>query len=443
MLSKEQAENLVADITKASSADEVSISISSGQTTHLRFALNSPTTSGSFEELSISIRSTFGTRSAAAVINQLDPETIAAGVKRSEEIARLTPEDPEHQPGLGPTEYARIEAWDQATASEPGVGLARGIAKNIADAENQALITAGFGQVRAGMECLANSRGQFGYFKSTASYIGQTARTRDGKGSGWAADSSRSLSSLDFDRVSREARRRAVLSSGARALAPGNYVTILDHACVANLATILSRSMSARSADEGRSFFSKKGGGNRLGETVFPTAIHLTSDPTDKNATARPWSPDGRPQTAQAWIDKGRVATLFNSRFWAKKTQSPSIAPPSNLIMRGGTKSVEQLIASTERGVFITSLWYIRATDPRTLTYTGLTRDGVFFIEDGKIAFPVTNFRWNDSPISVFKNALELSTAMRMPPRPRRSTTVVVPAVKTKSFHLASVSEAV
>jgi len=441
-MNRESAKKLISDIVAMSKADEVEVNLSRGATTHLRYARNTPSTSGVFDELRISIRSSFGKRSAAAVVNQLDADSLKAGVARSEEMARLAPEDPEHLPGLESATYLPVKAYDDATA-EPAVALARGVAGNIAEAEKATLVAAGFAHATAGMWAIGNSRGLFGFHRSTTSYIGQTVRTPDAKGSGWAADASARIGELDFARVSAASRSKATSSAAAKPLAPGKYVTILEPACVANLVGNMVRSMSARSADEGRSFFSKAGGGNRIGEKIFPESVTIRSNPTDEKAPGRPWGAGGVAQKAQTWIEKGAVKALFNSRFWAAKQGTDVIPGPSNLLMSGGAGSVEDLIASTERGVLITSLWYIRNLDPRTLTYTGLTRDGVFLIENGKIAHPVTNFRWNDSPVSVLKNAVAMSAPVRMPPRPSRSVTTVVPAIKTSAFNLASVSEAV
>ena len=421
-MNRDEAKKLVEQIVSFSKADEVEVSIRGGATSHLRYARNSPSTSGAYDELRISISSSYGLRSGTASVNQTDAETLRAGVARSEEMAKLAPEDPEHLPGLESATYLPVNAFDDATA-EPATALARGVASNIKEASGDALVAAGFAHSSAGFEAVGNSRGLFGHHRSTTSYIGQTVRTKDAKGSGWAADASSRISDLNFARVSAASRHKAAASADAKALEPGEYVTILEPACVANLIGNLVGAMSARSADEGRSFFSKKGGGNRIGEKIFPDSVTIRSDPTNAIAPSRPWGGSAVPQKAQTWIDKGTVSTLYNSRFWAKKHGTEVTPRASNLLMSGGTGTVEDLIASTERGVLITSLWYIRNLDPQTLTYTGLTRDGVFWVQDGKISHPVTNFRWNDSPVSVLKNAIGMSAPVRMPPRPSRSVT--------------------
>jgi predicted Zn-dependent protease len=439
-MNREQARALVARIVKLSKADELWISVSGGATTHLRFARNNPTTSGSFTELSISVTSSFGKRSASTTVNQTDDATLERAVRRSEEIARLAPEDPEHMPALESAEYVAVDGFDEETERAGGERIASGAARCIAEAAEAKLVAAGFTDARAGFECLANSKGLFGYHRASGAYVGETVRTADGRGSGWASASSHAVGKLDYGGVSAAARDKAARSVGPKPLEPGKYVTILEPACVANLISNLIYSMDARDADEGRSFFSDPA---RRRDRLFPESVTIRSDPTDPRAPARPWGGEGLPQTPRAWIDKGRVASLVRSRFWASKQGEEPVPWPSNTIMSGGSGSVADLVASTERGVLVTSLWYVRSLDPRTLTYTGLTRDGVFWIEDGEIRHPVTNFRWNDSPIAVLKNTVAMSAAVRVPPRPSRSTTTIVPALKVSEFNLASVSDAV
>jgi predicted Zn-dependent protease len=220
-------------------------------------------------------------------------------------------------------------------------------------------------------------------------------------------------------------------------------VTILEPACVASLMQLLLLTMSARSADEGRSFFSAPGGKTKVGQQLFPESVSIKSDPSDPAAPGAPWGEGGVPQLPRTWIDGGRVQTLSHDRFWAQKQGREAVPPPSNLLMAGGQGSVLDLIASTERGVLITSLWYIRFVDPRTLLLTGLTRDGVFWVENGKISHPVTNFRWNDSPIRVLENIEAMTETRRTSTREQIATNICVPALRVKEFELSSVSDAV
>jgi predicted Zn-dependent protease len=201
--------------------------------------------------------------------------------------------------------------------------------------------------------------------------------------------------------------------------------------------------MDARSADEGRNFFSAPGGKNRQGEQLLPENVSIVSDPTATSAPGLPWEGEGQAQRRREWVQKGRVSTLACDRFWAEKTGREAIPGPSNILMSGGQGSLADLIASTERGVLITSFWYIRMVDPRTLLLTGLTRDGVFWIEGGKLAYPIKNFRWNNSPVQVLKNIDAMSAAVRVSPRADGFAGMSVPALRVKDFELSSASDAV
>jgi len=444
MLTESQAKKLTAKILAKSTADEARVRIGGGWTTHVRFARNSPSTSGNYSNPAISVRSTFGKRSASASINQFDDASIAAVIARSEALAKTAPEDREYMPPLTAQTYQAVNAAYIDTTPEAAADkMTDHVAHCIKDASGKGLLAAGFAQARAGYECVANSKGMFAYHKSTTTTLSETARTKDGTGSGWASRAANSVQRIDAAGLSKAATLKALSSVKPKPLAPGTYTTILEPACTASLIGIMRWSMSARSAHEGRSYFSAPNGGTRVGQQLFPKSVNIYSDPNSPLAPSRPWAGSGLPVRRRDWIKEGAVANLTYGRYWAQKKGVAPIPSGTNLIMDGGSGSVDDLIKSTKRGVLVTSLWYIRGVDPRSMLYTGLTRDGVFWIEDGKISHPVTNFRWNDSPISVLKNVEAMSAAVRVPPRGSTSTSVVAPALKVKKFTFSSVSDAV
>jgi predicted Zn-dependent protease len=320
--------------------------------------------------------------------------------------------------------------------------MAGGVSSCIKDAKEAGLVAAGYTESSAGVSCIANSRGLFGYHPWTHASLSETARTKDGAGSGWGSSVGHRIADIDYQGVSKTALAKGKLSAGARPLPPGNYPTILEPACVANMVRLLVGAMNARRADEGRSYFSTPKG-TRLGEQLFSKKIHITSDPADLRVPSQPWGSESLPVHPRAWIDHGKAATLSRSRFWAQKKGAEAISRPMNTIMKGGTGSLEDLIKSTKKGVLVTSIWYIRSVDPQSLLHTGLTRDGVFWVEDGEIKYPLTNFRWNESPVAVFKKVEEMSQSVRVSPRGSRSGGYFVPAMRVSGFQFSSVSEAV
>lgn len=443
MQSEQEARQIIDRIVALSKADSVVVILNGGTTAHLRFANNSPSTSGSAENATVSITSTFGRKSGAVGLNQTDETSLQEGVRRSEELARLSPEDPEFMPPLGPQRYQDVRAFDKTIAENGPEFMADAAAECIRQAMDRDLVATGFLQSTAGWSALGNSAGLFGYHQATSLYFSETVRTPGGDGSGWVSAASHQASDLRFQALARVAVEKAGLSKNPRPLAPGKYVTILEPSCVADLLQGMVSSLNARSADEGRSFFSKREGGNRLGEQIFPGNVNIYSDPTDPQAPGTRWGAGGLPQRRIEWVRDGVLSNLNYTRYWAEKQKATPTPGASNLIFKGEDGSLEDLIRSTKQGVLVTSIWYIRSVDPRSMLLTGLTRDGVFWIENGKIAYPVNNFRWNDSPISVLKNIDAMSRSLRVPPRESRSPNVVVPALRVKEFNFSSVSEAV
>lgn len=443
MLSEAEGRQLVERALGLSRADDVQIRLTATDAAHLRFARNSPSTSGRHCDHELTVRSSFGKKSASATANQLDPDTLREVVGRSEQLARLAPDDPEHMPDLGPQTYPQVVAYDPELTEQGAQQMVAGSALCLGRARELRLVAAGFSEATAQATWLGNRRGLSAQSRTTEAGFSATLRTAAGDGSGWAAGSGNSVRDIDHARCTARAVEKAQRSVGPRPLAPGKYVTVLEPACVASLMQLLLFSLNARSADEGRSYFSEPGGKTKLGQQLFHESISIRSDPGAPVAPGAPFSDDGQVQRPQAWIDRGRLSTLWCERFWAKERGHEALPPPSNLLMSGGSGSLEQLIASTERGVLITSLWYIRPLNPRRLSYTGLTRDGVFWIEDGKIAHPVSNFRWNDSPISVLENVEAASESVRASPRDGSATNLWVPALRVRQFELSSVSDAV
>jgi predicted Zn-dependent protease len=201
-------------------------------------------------------------------------------------------------------------------------------------------------------------------------------------------------------------------------------------------------SFDARQADEGRSFLTKKGGGNRLGEKMFDERVNMYSDPSYGPAAVLPWDQDGLPLKRTPLITKGVVNYLQYSRYWAKKQGKRAVGQPGNIIMAGGDKSTMDLVKGTKKGVLVTRTWYIRMVDPQTVLLTGLTRDGTFYIEDGEIRYPVNNFRFNESPVIMLNNIEEIGKSIRL--QGDESPFIMsVPPLKIRDFTFTSLSDAV
>lgn len=283
---------------------------------------------------------------------------------------------------------------------------------------------------------MMNSKGLFAYHRNTNLSFSVTVRTPDGTGSGWAQKDFNDMTLMDTREVSRVAMQKAELSREPKAIEPGKYTVILEPAAVSELVGNMMGAFFARSADEGRSFMSKKGGGTKLGEKIVDERISLYSDPNHPVVPFSPWSGDGRPQKKIYWIRNGVVENLFYDRYWAEKQGVEGAPPPNGGVIEGGTASVEDLIKDTKKGILVTRLWYIRFVDPQTLLFTGLSRDGTFYIEDGKIAYPIKNMRFNESPIIMLNNLEALGKAERYEGN-------LVPSMKIRDFTFTGSSDAV
>jgi predicted Zn-dependent protease len=455
ILSRADAEAIATRALKNSPADETRVSINSSARADTRFALNQVTTSGENRDTSVTITATVGGRSASVTTNRLDEASLTEAAKQATEIARLVPVNPERMPELGAQVYPPPKS---RIISLPSPTERAQAAKQVTEQARAAgLIATGFIECRAGASALANTKGLFAYDSSAVVTMTATVRTPDGTGSGWACSDGDVFADIDAQRVGATAVEKAIKSQKPVAVEPGRYVTILEATAAGNLIQNIVAAMQARAADEGRSFFSKAGGGNKIGLKVVDERVTLLTDPEDSPSTSGGYDQDGMPLEKVVWIENGIVKNLNYDRFWAQKQgAAPTRAGGGggfggfggggrSLRMLGGTASTADMIRSTERGILVTRFWYIRGTDPRTISFTGLTRDGTFLIENGKITRPVKNFRFNESPIFFLNNLEALGPAVRINASEALGAggATYMPTLKVRDFTFSSLSDAV
>jgi predicted Zn-dependent protease len=444
LLTRDQAKALADRVLSFSRADQTRVILSSEWSGNTRFANASITTSGGIADTSVTVTATVGKRRASATTNVLDDASLKRTAELAAQLARLSPEDPELMPELGPQTYATVNAYVERTAQLEGEARS-GAVRRVVTAAKEAgkaagdVFVAGFLNVSAEVTAVATSNGLFAYHRNTDVDLSATSRTPDRTGSGWARSGSRDWGAIDAAAIGRVAAQKAVSSRNPQPIEPGLYTAVLEPQAVNDLVPLLSGALSARSADEGRSPFSKPGGGTRIGEKVVDERVTLYSDPADPDLRGAPFDNEGLPITRQVWIEKGILKNLSYTRFWAQKqgkTPTGSVML-GGLALTGGTKSAEELIAGCERGVLVTHFFYIRSLDPRTVLQTGLTRDGAFWIEKGKIVRPLKNFRWNESPLLMLNRLEDIGR-----PEPTAAGRMM-PALRVRDFNFASLSDAV
>ncbi|MBA2948452.1 metallopeptidase TldD-related protein [Streptomyces himalayensis] len=284
------------------------------------------------------------------------------------------------------------------------------------------------------------------------------AKSPDRTRSAWAGRSTRDFRDVDPGALDAELATRLGWAERRVDLPAGRYETLLPPTAVADLLIYQMWSSSGRDAAEGRTVFSKPGGGTRIGEKLSELPLTLRSDPKEPGLESSPFVlahssgddasvfDNGLPLTPTDWIREGTLAHLITTRHSAGLTKLPLAPSIGNLILDGGDdRSLDEMVASTERGLLLTCLWYIREVDPATLLLTGLTRDGVYLVENGEVTAQVNNFRFNESPVDLLGRAMEAGRTEKTLPREWSDwfTRAAMPALRVPDFNMSSVSQGV
>ena len=455
---KQDAKKLSEKILSFSKAPECEVALTETSVAHTRFAANEITTSGAARDLSISITSRGEGKSGTVRANDLDADALKKAVALSEDLMRAATPDPEFVEGLTPQAYPEIRSFHDDTARAGALEHRPGVKAALDEARARTLTASGFSETLVTASAIANKKGNFGFHVGSTARYSTTMRTADGTGSGWAGFESPRFGDVKAAGLAARAAKKAQASAAPRELPPGAYTVILEPRAVADLLGTLFISLTRRTVDEGRSFLSRPGGENRIGEQVFAPNVTLRSDPFDPRLSGRPWSEGGGPgggggaflgfgglggagaaalpARKTTWIEKGVVKAVPVDRYWAAKNKLEALPFSGSVVLEGGSDTVDELIAGTERGLLVTHFFYIRTVNPQTVQLTGLTRDGLWLVEKGKVVGPVQNFRFNDSPVNVLKNVEAMSA-------PEPAGTMIAPAIRAHDFKFTSKSDAV
>lgn len=448
MLTESDAKSITQKLLSYVKADDATVGVGSENYSHLRFAANAFTTSGARENTTVGVTVWIDKKRGSSSTNEMDDASLRAAIAEAETLARISPVDREYLPSLGPQTYRPVDGYSENTSNISLQDRARAINDVIASCEKSRVIGAGFHQARGSANASATKNGNFNYSRSSLVSLSTTARTPDGSSSGYFLRNHFDVAKLDSKRVAREAIRKALESRGPRILPPGVYPAILEPQAVADLLSAFAFGFDARSADEGRSPFSAPGGKTKVGQQIFDERINIYSDPWKPELPGSQSAQNGIPAQKIYLVRNGVLENLVYSRFWAKqKDKEPTPGPVNNIMeSSAGPSSLEEMIKATDRGLLIGRFWYIRGVDARTALQTGLTRDGVWYVEKGKIQYPVSNFRFNQSLMQLLApgNVEMIGKAERVgSSEGQGGSSALLPALKVKAFNLTSQSEAV
>ncbi len=415
-------------LLRASTAHDTVISMHGAKTASTRYANNAITQNMAKNQIMVSVKTAFGNQVGSSWTNELDEEALVRMVRRAEAAAKIAPPDPEYMPPVDPQDYPQVDAYVEATAGFGPEQRAEAIKKVSHLAKHHNLTTAGILTNAETLMAATNSCGLYAYNKSTRAHFTSTVMTANS--SGWAATTNEDIQQIDTAQLFTKALLKAKLSADPREIAPGKYTVILEPAAVSEmLAFMFGMSWQARPTDEGRTFLSGK-----LKKQLFHPEVTLRSQPGYPQIPGNPFLQEGLAAPTIVWAENGMVKNLICGRYWAKKKGVSPTGWPSNLIMNTGPATLKDMVESTERGILITRFWYIRPVEPMTLLLTGMTRDGAFWIEKGKIQYGIKNLRFNDSPARMLNNIETIGTQERT----GEFFDMLVPAIKVRDFNFTS-----
>jgi PmbA protein len=460
MLDKNQAASLFERLRKHSTADEVEALIYGGHSALTRFANNTIHQNVAEENYVVSVRTVFGGRTARATTNKLDEESLKRVVKASEDLAKVQQPDPDLLPMPDAGEGARATVpvpsrhFAQTAAITPEQ-RAEAVKKIVGVAQKHKLTTAGIFSTSDTVEGIFNSRGLADWHTQTSSEISVTMLAADS--SGWQKSNSPDVSHLDPLALAEIAARKALDSAHPKEVPAGKYTVILEPAAVLDMAGFMFWDFGGLAILDQRSFLN-----GRVGTKMFGDNINIWDDVSHPLQSGSPYDGEGVRRQRVHLVENGVVKRLVYARASAERIRKSefkdAVGPveptghgfplpnemgeaPMNLVFGGSSspKTVDQMIASTERGVLVTRLWYIREVDPYEKILTGMTRDGTFYVENGKVRHGLLNFRFNESLIHMFSNVEEMGTPVRA--SGEESFDMVVPPMKVREFNFTEVTK--
>jgi predicted Zn-dependent protease len=423
---------------------------------NIRWAHNTVTTNGDADDVQLSVISIAGRRVASVTRTYFPPEKLEEIVRESESACQRRPEAPDYMPlleGRGePGDWNAAPADSDIHAFDPLVPQLRALYDN---ARRENIATFGYSEFQTATTFLATSTGIRQRHTERIGKVEITGKTPDFARSSWVGQVTHDFLDIDLRTMFETLRQRLEWAGQRIEMPAGSYEALLEPSCAADLAISAYWFMTRRDADEGRSPYSKPGGGTLLGERLFGN-VTFYSDPIERGIETTPFHygvdsgaassvfDNGLELRRTDWVRDGILQNLIAPRYWAAKIGASTVVPYiSNLVVEGTGPSMEEMIAQTDRALLVTCFWYIRTVDPQTALVTGLTRDGVFLVEGGKVKGAVNNFRWNMSPIAAMAQATQIGRGgLALPREHDEFLRSKAPPLRIERFNMSSVSEA-
>jgi PmbA protein len=436
-------ERIAERVLKLSDADETEVEIDAATDALTRFANNTIHQNVAEQTLHISVRTVVDGRTARATTNKTDEESLCRVVAAAASLAKNQPKNPDLLPMLGRQKYQKVVRHFAATAAATPQDRARAVTRVCKMAEKAKQTAAGIFSSGSMQSVMANSEGLCARHEQTRAEFSITILEENS--SGWAKSNSPDIRTIHPDELAESASRKSADSRQPREIPPGHYTAILSPSAVLDMAGFLFYDFAGTSVLDKRSCLL-----GRMGKKVFGDNITIWDDAYHPLQSGAPFDGEGLPRRKVLLVDRGVPKNLVYSRATAKKMKVKPTGhgfslpneygeAPMNLVFAGGDKSVDDMIRSTERGVLVTRLWYIREVDSYEKILTGMTRDGTFLVENGKVAGGIRNFRFNQSIIETLAKVEMLGSAVRA--AGEESFEMVVPAMKVRDFHFSEVTK--
>ena len=457
-----EMQELVEAALHACTADGCVVIGSEHTETNLRFAANSLTTNGQMRSRSLTVIATYegsGGTSAGVVTRAIStPDEVADLVRAAQDAGCDADPADDASPLVEP--YPHDDDWaaePAATSVEVFEQFAPALGAAFERWRRDDLLLFGFAEHEVSSYFVASSTGLRRRFDQPAGRLELNGKSSDLARSAWSGLHTRDFADVDVPALTGELERRIGWATTRVDLPPGRYETLLPPSAVADLMVYAYWTAAARDADEGRSVYAGRDGGTRIGEQFAALPLTLRSDPAEPGLQCPPFEiatashggiqsvfDNGTPASAVNWLERGRLTDLIRTRAWARETGTAPRPYVDNLIMDGAGPGLDEMIASTERGLLLTCLWYIREVDPQTLLLTGLTRDGVYLVEDGRVTGAVNNFRFNESPIDLLGRVSEVGHTEHTLSREWSDyfQRAAMPALRVPDFNMSTVSAA-